>query len=104
MTPTNLVTALALGLALGFGGVLVVPRGRVPLWVTPTTAIAAVLLGTLVARIAGLGIGQFSPGALIVQVVFGLCAVVLVATVADRKPSRRRRRDNTAGAEPGRQL
>jgi F0F1-type ATP synthase assembly protein I len=101
MTPTSLITALTIGLALGVGGMFVVRRGRVRFWVTPAVAIAAVMLGTLVARMAGLGIDRFSPGELIVQIVFGLCAVVLVAAVADRKPSRHERRDNAADARPG---
>lgn len=99
MTPISLVTALTIGLALGVGGVFVVPHGRVRIWVTPVAATAAVLLGSLVVRMAGLGIGQFSPGELIVPIVFGLCAVVLVAAVADRKPSPRESRDGAGGRQ-----
>jgi hypothetical protein len=102
MTSTSLVTALAVGLTLGVAGMLVVPHGGVRFW-TPAAAIAAVLLGTLVARMADLGIGGFSPGELIVQIVFGLCAVVLVAAVADRRPSRHQRGDDAAGTRPGQQ-
>ncbi|WP_246595391.1 GlsB/YeaQ/YmgE family stress response membrane protein [Actinoplanes auranticolor] len=90
-----------MGLTLGVAGVLVVPHGRIRIC-TPAAAIAAVLLGTMVARMAGLGIGRFSPGELIVQIVFGLCAVVLVAAVADRRSSRHKSRDDAAGAGPGR--
>jgi hypothetical protein len=93
MTPTNLVTAFAVGLVIAFVGIMVVPRGRLPFWTTPAAATAAVLLGAFVARVAGIGVGGFRVGELVIQAVFGLCAVILLAAAADRRtPERQERR------------
>ncbi len=92
MTANGLATALLIGIAIGAMGHLAVPRGRLPFWVTLGAATGAVLLGTIVARIAGIGVEEFSIAELLIQIIFGCIGVVVVAGTADRRPTDRRDR------------
>ena len=92
MTATSLAIALIVGLVIGTLGHRAVPRGSVPLWVSLGAATGAVLLGSIVARIAGIGVADFSVAELLIQVVFGGGGIALVAGTADRQPSDRQDR------------
>jgi hypothetical protein len=92
MTATGLATALIVGLLIGALGHSVIPRGRVPFWVSLAVGTGAVLLGSIVARIAGIGVAEFSIAELLIQIVFGVSGIALVAGTADRQPSDRQDR------------
>lgn len=87
MTSTNLLASFAVAVVTAVVGIVVVPRGRLPLWMTPVATTTAVLLGAIVAWVAGIGGGRTTVGELVVEAIFGCCAVVLVAAAADRKSS-----------------
>lgn len=89
MTATGLILALLIGIVVGAVGHLAVPRGRVPLWVTLGATTGAVLLGTIVARMAGIGTGvaEFSIAELVIQLVFGAIGIAMVAGTADHRPA-----------------
>ncbi|MEV2239260.1 GlsB/YeaQ/YmgE family stress response membrane protein [Micromonospora sp. NPDC049891] len=79
MTSAGIVTALAIGLAVGALGRLVLPgRPGVPLWLTMTIGAVAALLGAITAWLAG--VRGFSLLGLVVQA--GLAAVAVVIAVA----------------------
>ncbi len=86
MTATSLATALIVGLVIGTLGHCAITRGRVPLWVSLGAATGAVLLGSIVARIAGIGVAEFSIAELLIQMVFGCGGTALVAATADQRP------------------
>jgi hypothetical protein len=87
MTASGLILALVIGVVMGAVGHLAVPRGRVPFWVTLSATTGAVLLGTIVARMAGIGVAEFSIAELVIQLVFGAIGIVTVAGTADRRPT-----------------
>lgn len=86
MTTIGLAAAVVVGVVLGTVGHLAVPRGRVPWWVTVCVGTGAVLFGTILARMAGIGTESFSGVELLIQVVFGATGVAVVAGTADRTP------------------
>jgi hypothetical protein len=92
MTATGLALALLIGIVIGATGHLAVPRGRVPFWVTLGAGTGAVLLGTIVARMASIGVEEFSIAELLIQMVFGGIGVALVAGTADRQATDHRDR------------
>jgi hypothetical protein len=92
MTTTALAAALLVGGVMGTLGHLAVPRGRVPRWVTVAVATGAALLGTIVARLAGIGVGEFSLVEFLIQMVFGATGIAIVAGTADRTPPERQDR------------
>jgi uncharacterized membrane protein YeaQ/YmgE (transglycosylase-associated protein family) len=54
VTATGIITALIIGLIIGALGRLVVPgRQSIPLWLTLVVGVGAALLGTAIARSAG---------------------------------------------------
>ncbi|GIJ12588.1 GlsB/YeaQ/YmgE family stress response membrane protein [Micromonospora andamanensis] len=79
MTSAGIVTAIAVGLAVGALGRLVLPgRPGVPLWLTMTIGAVAALLGAITAWLAG--VQGFSLLGLVVQ--GGLAAIAVVIAVA----------------------
>ncbi|WP_406045862.1 GlsB/YeaQ/YmgE family stress response membrane protein [Micromonospora sp. NBC_00898] len=87
MTVGGLITALVVGLAIGLLGRLVIPgRREAPVWLTVAIGVVAALVGTIVARLAGIDTGAFNPRALIVQA--GLAGLGVVLVVATAGPGR----------------
>ncbi|MBX7266878.1 GlsB/YeaQ/YmgE family stress response membrane protein [Micromonospora sp. Llam7] len=86
MTIAGIVAALAVGLAVGALGRLVVPgRAAVPLWLTMTIGAVAALLGAITAWLAG--VQGFSLLALVVQAGLAAVGVVIVVATAGRERS-----------------
>ncbi|HET6532626.1 MAG TPA: GlsB/YeaQ/YmgE family stress response membrane protein [Actinoplanes sp.] len=86
MTITGLLTALVVGLIVGALGRLVVPgRQTISIWLTLAIGVAAALLGTVLARLAGLNASGFSFLTLLVQVGLAGAGVALVAGTAGRR-------------------
>ncbi|MFC8300089.1 GlsB/YeaQ/YmgE family stress response membrane protein [Micromonospora orduensis] len=87
MTVGALLSALAVGLAVGALGRLVIPgRQPVPRWVTAAVGVVAALLGSLTVRLAG-DAGRLSFGEALVQVCAAGVAVVLVVVTSGRHRS-----------------
>ena len=86
MTVTSLVTAVAVGVALGVLGCLAVPAGRrVPFWLPPAVAVGAAVFATTVARTAADLPPGFSLTELGLQVGSGAAVVAAVLATADRR-------------------
>jgi uncharacterized membrane protein YeaQ/YmgE (transglycosylase-associated protein family) len=88
MTVTGIITALIVGLIIGALGRLVVPgRQNIPIWLTMLIGVGAALLGTVIARAAGIatetsGIDWME---LLIQVVLAAIGVALVVGVSGRR-------------------
>jgi hypothetical protein len=88
MTATSLVSAVAIGLVLGLLTRRLVPSCRgVPFWLPPAVGVGAAVLGTVIARLAGVDTSQVSPVELVLQVGAAGLALGAVAATADRQPS-----------------
>lgn len=87
MTGNALIHALAVGVAVGVLGRLVLPgRAAAPLWLTVAVGLGAALLGTITARVAGVDVAEPSVLRLVVQAGFAGAAVVLAVATAGRAP------------------
>ena len=87
MTVAGIVTAIIVGLVIGALGRLVVPgRQNIPVWLTIVVGIVAALLGTAIARGAGLatteGVDWIE---LLIQVALAAVGVALVTGVGGRR-------------------
>ncbi|GAB3986078.1 GlsB/YeaQ/YmgE family stress response membrane protein [Plantactinospora veratri] len=88
LTVWGIITALIVGLVIGALGRLVVPgRQDMPIWLTMLIGVGAALLGTVIARAAGIatetaGIDWME---LLIQVALAAIAVALVAGVGRRR-------------------
>ncbi|GIG92785.1 GlsB/YeaQ/YmgE family stress response membrane protein [Plantactinospora endophytica] len=88
LTVWGIITALIVGLIIGALGRLVVPgRQDMPIWLTMLIGVGAALLGTVIARAAGIatetaGIDWME---LLIQVALAAVAVALVAGVGRRR-------------------
>ncbi|HET9518283.1 MAG TPA: GlsB/YeaQ/YmgE family stress response membrane protein [Actinoplanes sp.] len=87
MTVTGIITALIVGLIIGALGRLVVPgRQSIPIWLTMLIGVGAALLGTVVARAAGLAdTAGVDWTELLIQVVLAAVGVALVVGVGSRR-------------------
>ncbi|TCC00560.1 GlsB/YeaQ/YmgE family stress response membrane protein [Micromonospora zingiberis] len=86
MTIAGIAAALAVGLAVGVLGRLVVPgRPGVPLWLTMTIGAAAALLGAISAWLVGAH--GFSLLGLVVQAGLAAVGVVIVVATASKEHS-----------------
>ncbi|MFC3502818.1 hypothetical protein ACFOOK_17810 [Micromonospora krabiensis] len=88
MTGSALLSALVVGLAVGGAGRFVVPgRTTVPVWLTLALGVAAALLGSILVRVAGAGVGE--PGAwwLLVQTGSAGLAVVFAVLAGRQRPA-----------------
>jgi uncharacterized membrane protein YeaQ/YmgE (transglycosylase-associated protein family) len=86
MTITGIITALAVGLIVGALGRLVVPgRQHLPVWLTLVIGVVAALLGTVLARLAGIDQAGFSLWTLLIQVGLAGLAVFAVAATGRRR-------------------
>jgi uncharacterized membrane protein YeaQ/YmgE (transglycosylase-associated protein family) len=88
MTVTGIITALIVGLIIGALGRLVVPgKQNIPIWLTMLIGVGAALLGTVIARAAG--IATETSGVdwteLLIQVVLAAIGVALVVGVSGRR-------------------
>ncbi|MBL7261713.1 GlsB/YeaQ/YmgE family stress response membrane protein [Paractinoplanes lichenicola] len=89
MTVTGIITALIVGLIVGALGRLVVPgRQNIPIWLTMLIGVVAALLGTVIARAAGVNTSGFSVLELVIQVVVAAVGVAIVAGTAGRRGRR----------------
>ncbi|MEV6692854.1 GlsB/YeaQ/YmgE family stress response membrane protein [Micromonospora sp. NPDC051196] len=86
MTIAGIAAALAVGLAVGVIGRLVVPgRSNVPLWLTMTIGAAAALLGAISAWLVGArGLNLLG---LVVQAGLATVGVVIVIATASKEHS-----------------
>lgn len=88
LTVMGIITALIVGLIIGALGRLVVPgRQNIPLWLTMLIGVGAALLGTVLARAAGIATetAGIDWAELLVQVVLAAIGVALVAGVGGRR-------------------
>ncbi|MDI6098262.1 GlsB/YeaQ/YmgE family stress response membrane protein [Actinoplanes sp. NEAU-A12] len=87
LTLTGIIVALIVGLVIGALGRLVVPgKQNIPLWLTMVVGVVAALLGTVIARAAGVA---STPGfdwiEFFFQVVLAAIGVALVAGTYGRR-------------------
>lgn len=90
MSVHGLISALVVGLVVGALGRLVMPgRQGIPVWLTVAVGTVAALLGTVAARLVGLGATGFGVLDLLVQLGVAGVGMVLVAvtTGRDRSPT-----------------
>ncbi|MEE6263435.1 GlsB/YeaQ/YmgE family stress response membrane protein [Plantactinospora sonchi] len=88
LTVWGIITALIVGLIIGALGRLVVPgRQDMPIWLTMLIGVGAALLGTVIARAAGIATetGGIDWMELLIQVALAAVAVALVAGVGRRR-------------------
>lgn len=87
MTVTGIISALIVGLIIGALGRLVVPgRQSIPIWLTMLIGVAAALLGTVIARAAGVAdTAGFDWTELLIQIVLAAVGVALTVGVAGRR-------------------
>ncbi|WP_213454050.1 GlsB/YeaQ/YmgE family stress response membrane protein [Rhizomonospora bruguierae] len=87
MTVAGIISALIVGLIIGALGRLVVPgRQNIPVWMTILIGIGAALLGTVIARAAGIAdTAGFDWIEFFIQVVLAAVGVALVAGAAGRR-------------------
>ena len=86
-TLTGIIVALIVGLIIGALGRLVVPgKQNIPIWLTMVVGVVAALLGTVIARAAGVAnTNGFDWIELFFQVVLAAIGVALVAGVGGRR-------------------
>jgi uncharacterized membrane protein YeaQ/YmgE (transglycosylase-associated protein family) len=81
VTGSALLSALAIGLAVGVVGRFVLPGPKAaPVWLTVALGVAAALLGSVTIRLIGVDVNPALP-----QVGFALPAVVLGVVTAGRR-------------------
>lgn len=87
MTATGIISALIIGLVIGALGRLVVPgRQNIPIWLTMLIGVGAALLGTVIARAAGVAdTAGLDWTEIFIQVVLAAIGVALVVGVAGRR-------------------
>jgi uncharacterized membrane protein YeaQ/YmgE (transglycosylase-associated protein family) len=91
MTVVSILSALVVGLIVGFLGRLVVPgRQNIPLWLTLVIGVVAALLGTAVARAIGVDTTGFSVLEFLLQVLLAAVGVAIVAGGFHRRGRRSR--------------
>ncbi|GAA3347082.1 hypothetical protein GCM10020358_60530 [Amorphoplanes nipponensis] len=90
MTATSLLSAVLIGLVLGASAGRFVPACRsVPFWLPVAVGVGAAVLGTVVARLAGVDDSRVSPVELALQVSLAGLSMIVVALTADpRRPNR----------------
>lgn len=89
MTAAGIMSAIIIGLIVGVLGRIVLPgRQNIPVWLTVVVGIGAALLGTAIARGAGLA---DTPGIdwteVVIQVALAAVGVALVAGLSSRRSS-----------------
>jgi uncharacterized membrane protein YeaQ/YmgE (transglycosylase-associated protein family) len=87
VTATGIISALIIGLIIGALGRLVVPgRQNIPIWLTMLIGVGAALLGTVIARAAGVAdTSGFDWTEIFIQVVLAAIGVALVVGVTGRR-------------------
>jgi uncharacterized membrane protein YeaQ/YmgE (transglycosylase-associated protein family) len=87
VTATGIISALIIGLIIGALGRLVVPgRQSIPIWLTMLIGVGAALLGTVIARAAGVAdTAGLDWTEIFIQVVLAAVGVALVVGVAGRR-------------------
>jgi uncharacterized membrane protein YeaQ/YmgE (transglycosylase-associated protein family) len=87
MTASGIISAIIIGLIIGALGRLVLPgRQNIPIWLTIVVGIGAALLGTAIARGAGLvGTPGFDWTEMLIQIVLAAVGVALVAGFSSRR-------------------
>lgn len=87
MTASGIISALIIGLIIGALGRLVVPgRQNIPIWLTMLIGVGAALLGTVIARAAGVAdTSGFDWTEIFIQVVLAAIGVALVVGVTGRR-------------------
>lgn len=87
MSGSALISGLIIGLAIGLAGRFLVPgRRAAPAWLTVALGVAAALLGSVVIRLVGAGLVEFTLLRLAVQAGFAGVAVAFAVITADREP------------------
>ncbi len=87
MTASSLIAAVAVGLVLGVLAWWLVPAcRRVPFWLPSAVGVGAAVLGTVIARLAGVDTSRVSPVELVLQVAVAALSLGVVAATADHRP------------------
>jgi hypothetical protein len=88
MTTVSLVTAVAIGLAVGLAGLFTSSRIRrsVPFWLPAAVGIGTAMLATLLAQMTDPGRAGLTAVELILQVGFAVAGVTVVAVTTRRRP------------------
>ncbi|WP_018255634.1 hypothetical protein [Salinispora mooreana] len=87
MTGNALIHALVIGASVGLLGRFVLPgRNAAPVWLAVAVGLGAALLGTIIARVAGVDVAAPSVLRLAVQSGFAGAAVVLAVVTARHTP------------------
>jgi uncharacterized membrane protein YeaQ/YmgE (transglycosylase-associated protein family) len=91
MTVSGIVTALIVGVTIGYLGRFAIPGARhIPIWLTVVVAVIAAMLGTVLAGLAGMDTDGDHLLRLVIQVGLAGVALAVLATVASRRhPGRR---------------
>jgi uncharacterized membrane protein YeaQ/YmgE (transglycosylase-associated protein family) len=87
VTASGIISALIIGLIIGALGRLVVPgRQNIPIWLTMLIGVGAALLGTVIARAAGVvDTAGLDWTEIFIQVVLAAIGVALVVGVTGRR-------------------
>jgi uncharacterized membrane protein YeaQ/YmgE (transglycosylase-associated protein family) len=87
VTASGIISALIIGLIIGALGRLVVPgRQNIPIWLTMLIGVGAALLGTVIARAAGVvDTSGLDWTEIFIQVVLAAIGVALVVGVSGRR-------------------
>lgn len=87
MTATSLISAVTVGLVLGFlARRFVRACHALPFWLPMAVGVGAAVLGTVTARLAGVDTSQVSPVEVVIQVALAGSGIGVVAATADRRP------------------
>jgi uncharacterized membrane protein YeaQ/YmgE (transglycosylase-associated protein family) len=87
VTASGIISALIIGLIIGALGRLVVPgRQSIPIWLTMLIGVGAALLGTVIARAAGVAdTAGLDWTEIFIQVVLAAIGVALVVGITGRR-------------------
>jgi uncharacterized membrane protein YeaQ/YmgE (transglycosylase-associated protein family) len=87
VTAGGILSAIVIGLIIGALGRLVIPgRQNIPIWLTMLIGVGAALLGTVIARSAGLvGTRGFDWTEFFIQIALAALGVALTVGVAGRR-------------------
>jgi uncharacterized membrane protein YeaQ/YmgE (transglycosylase-associated protein family) len=85
MTALSLIIAVTVGVVAGAAGRALVRRRSVPLWLLVAAGVAAAVLATVVARMAGVERPGPTVTEVVLQILLAAAGVALVAATADRE-------------------
>ncbi|WP_328471417.1 hypothetical protein OHA21_07185 [Actinoplanes sp. NBC_00393] len=88
MTALSLIIAVTVGVVAGVTGRMLLRRGRtVPLWLPIAAGVAAAVLATVLSRMANTDRPGPTLTEILLQVLFAVAGVAVVAVTADQAPT-----------------